>query len=383
MEVFLVGGAVRDELLGLPVKERDWVVIGSSPEEMVKQGFKPVGKDFPVFLHPESHEEYALARTERKSGKGYYGFEIFTSPDVTLEEDLLRRDLTINAIAKAKNGEIIDPYHGQQDLYKKLLRHVSSAFTEDPLRVLRVARFASKLNSQGFQIAEETLALMRKITLSGELNTLPKERIWSETKRALSTDDPGIFFSVLEKINALEQSHNAINHAFSSSKASGLKTLNLISKQTQDPCIRFAAFLGGLFNYNRRVSSSIVSDISTQLTLSNDCKDLISHTLNLQHRVEKALELNANDLLNLVQKLDARRKPERFKNLLKIFTVIYTAIHDTQEYPQVTWINKISQEIENIDIESWVNSGYSHQELGNLLKTSRLDIINKLISEAR
>ena len=215
MEVYLVGGAVRDELLGLPVTERDWVVIGASPEDMEAKGYKPVGKDFPVFLHPESKEEYALARTERKQGRGYKGFEIHTSPDVTLEEDLLRRDLTINAMAKNDAGEIIDPYGGQQDLENKILRHVSDAFSEDPLRVLRVARFAAKLHSLGFKIEHETLLLMRQIVTSRELLELTLERIWQETSKALLTDSPGEYFEVLKNSNALAQVFPNINDQFS------------------------------------------------------------------------------------------------------------------------------------------------------------------------
>jgi len=204
MEIYLVGGAVRDELLGYPVYDHDWVVVGATPEQMLSQGYKPVGQDFPVFIHPDSGEEYALARTERKSGKGYTGFQYYASPEVTLEEDLIRRDLTINAIAKSDTGELIDPYNGQQDLEQKLLRHVSDAFVEDPLRVLRVARFAARYAHLGFGVADETLALMRHLSAGDELDHLTAERVWKELERALGEPSPMVFFDVLYSAGALE-----------------------------------------------------------------------------------------------------------------------------------------------------------------------------------
>ncbi|HET9350688.1 MAG TPA: multifunctional CCA tRNA nucleotidyl transferase/2'3'-cyclic phosphodiesterase/2'nucleotidase/phosphatase, partial [Burkholderiales bacterium] len=200
MRVYLVGGAVRDELLGLPVKERDYVVVGSTPEEMVRLGFKPVGKDFPVFLHPKTHDEYALARTERKSGRGYKGFTVYASPEVTLEEDLKRRDVTINAMAKAEDGILIDPFGGKKDLESGVLRHVSEAFAEDPVRILRVARFAARF---GFRLAEETLALMKHMVASGETDYLVPERVWQEFSRGLAEPDPERMFEVLQRTGFL------------------------------------------------------------------------------------------------------------------------------------------------------------------------------------
>src|ERR671939_1527367 len=195
MEIYAVGGAVRDELLGLPVQDRDYVVVGATPEEMIALGFKPVGRDFPVFLHPETHEEYALARTERKSGRGYKGFSVHASPDVTLEEDLRRRDLTINAMAKAEDGTLIDPYGGKRDLEQRILRHVSEAFAEDPVRILRVARFAARF---GFRVAPETMALMKQMVASGEADYLVAERVWQEFAKGLMEREPERMFEVLE-----------------------------------------------------------------------------------------------------------------------------------------------------------------------------------------
>ena len=204
MKTFLVGGAVRDALLRLPVKDRDWVVVGATPDNMLEQGYQQVGRDFPVFLHPRSREEYALARTERKNGKGYTGFVTQFAPDVTLEQDLQRRDLTINAIAQADDGSLIDPYHGQLDLANRTLRHVSSAFNEDPLRVLRVARFAARFAHLNFRVADETQALMREMAESGELADLTAERVWKETEKALLTRNPQVYFQVLRDCGALQ-----------------------------------------------------------------------------------------------------------------------------------------------------------------------------------
>src|SRR5262245_38944309 len=204
MKIYLVGGAVRDQLLGLPVRERDWVVVGETPDALIGQGYKPVGKDFPVFLHPQTGEEYALARTERKTAPGYRGFEALFAPDVTLEQDLERRDLTINAIAQdPETGALIDPFGGRRDLQDRSLRHVSAAFVEDPVRVLRVARFAARFGPLGFSVAPETLDVMREIAARGELDALVSERVWQETQRALEMPAPARFFEVLRAANAL------------------------------------------------------------------------------------------------------------------------------------------------------------------------------------
>lgn len=204
MKSYLVGGAVRDGLLGLPIKDRDWVVVGATPQQMLDAGYQQVGRDFPVFLHPDSHEEYALARTERKSGSGYTGFTCYAAPDVTLEQDLLRRDLTVNAMAQDADGSLIDPYGGRHDLQQRILRHVSPAFGEDPLRVLRVARFAARYAHLSFRIADETLALMREMTDAGELAHLTPERVWKETESALGTRNPQVFFQTLRDCGALK-----------------------------------------------------------------------------------------------------------------------------------------------------------------------------------
>lgn len=383
MEVYLVGGAVRDELLGIAVKERDWVVVGSTPEEMLKQGYKQVGKDFPVFLHPHSKEEFALARTERKKGRGYYGFEVHTSPTVTLEEDLQRRDLTINAIAKSKTEDIIDPYGGQQDLNNKVLRHVSDAFTEDPLRVLRVARFAATLHPLGFTIADDTLKLMRHIVRTGELNDLAPERIWKETQIALTTQSPCVFFSILQQVRAIAQTHTGISDVFEdkSSRELGFASLNEITSQETDPCVRFAAMLGGLFYTKQDAAYGAVQKLTKQLPLSRPCKEVLSHTANLQHQCHQVLELDEKQLLSLVTKFDARRKPDRFKSLLKIFSSIYKVATNEKTYPQANWVTRASNTIEGIDIDAWIRQGVNSKQLADNIENTQLELLQQLIEK--
>jgi len=294
MEVYLVGGAVRDEILDLPITERDWVVVGASPEDMEAQGYKAVGKDFPVFLHPESKEEYALARTERKQGRGYHGFEIHASPDVSLEDDLRRRDLTINAIAKGSNGEIIDPYEGKIDLQNKVIRHVSDAFSEDPLRVLRVARFAAKLHSLGFTIAKETQQLMRHIVTTREIHELSPERIWQETKKALSMPSPEQFFLVLHNTGALTQTHPSISSEFSdpNSRELALAALEKISANENDTCMRLATMLGGMYYQNHENSTRDIQALCEKLILPKACKELLLLTASMQRKCQHVLEMD-------------------------------------------------------------------------------------------
>lgn len=384
MEIYLVGGAVRDELLGLAVEEKDWVVLGSSPEEMLALGYKAVGKDFPVFLHPETKEEYALARTERKKGKGYYGFEVHASPEVSLEEDLLRRDLTINAIAKSSSGELIDPYKGQQDIQAKCIRHVSVAFTEDPLRVLRAARFAAKYAHLGFSVADETLTLMSEIVHANEIAELAVERIWQETLKALNTTSPWVYFDILHAVGALAQTHTSIDKQYSISQAreNGLQALQQFAAKEKKAEDRFAAFVGGLFYLQKEDTTKDIQELNAQLKLPNSVKKLLQLTVSLQHDSHQVLELNAEQVLSLLQRLDSRRQTERFLSLLKIYTAIFTSIRNTDHYLQADFLQQAAQVIDNIDTQKWVGKGVSDQQLTDKLYAEKIGQLEKLMQSS-
>ena len=290
MKAYVVGGAVRDELLGLPVQDRDYVVVGVTPEEMVAAGFRPVGRDFPVFLHPQTHEEYALARTERKSGRGYRGFTVHAAPDVTLEQDLARRDLTINAMARAPDGTLVDPFNGRKDLTNGVLRHVSEAFSEDPVRILRVARFAARF---GFRIAEETMALMKSMVASGETDHVVPERLWQEFSKGLAEPRPALMFEALEQCGL---------------RAKLLPGLKQLPKSITGPlAVRFAALCWPL-------AEAEVKALCDRLKAPNEERELALalNRVRAQLRAESAREL-----LELLKRADAFRRPERFHALLQ------------------------------------------------------------------
>ena len=383
MEVYLVGGAVRDELLGIPVNERDWVVIGANPEAMQSKGYKAVGKDFPVFLHPESKEEYALARTERKKGRGYHGFEVHASPDITLEEDLLRRDLTINAIAKSESGEIIDPYGGQEDLNNKVLRHVSAAFGEDPLRVLRVARFAAKFHHLGFSIAEETKQLMRHIVTTREILELSPERIWQETQKALTMPSPEQYFLELHKANALSQTHASINDEFSNpnTQPHGLASLHKLAEHETDACMRLTALLGGLYFHETEAGQQDIQAFCEKLIVPRTCKELLLLTVSTQQQCHQVFELNEVELLVLLRSLDAKRKPERFAKLLQVCSAVYQSINNSKGYPQADFLQQAAAEIEKFDVAPWIEAKINHQELADNIQSTQQDLLKILIQK--
>jgi len=303
MEIYLVGGAVRDELLGLPVLERDWVVVGATVQEMIDLGYLPVGKNFPVFLHPKTHEEYALARTERKISKGYTGFTFYTDVSVTLEDDLRRRDLTINAIAKKTNGELIDPYNGCSDLKNKILRHVSEAFAEDPVRILRVARFASRFSD--FQIHPETLELMRLMVKAGEVDALVPERVWQELQRTLELSAPQRFFEILQKCDALPIIFPEIYEHFKSA----IVMLQSVVKISKKSIIRFAAL-------TKSLSMDAIKALCSRDRIPKVYRELALLVVKYQSDFNNILNLDADGLLNLLEKLDAFRRPDRFMDFL-------------------------------------------------------------------
>ncbi|AFI91767.1 multifunctional CCA addition/repair protein [Pectobacterium parmentieri] len=338
MKIYLVGGAVRDSLLSLPVTEKDWVVVGATPEHLLAQGYQQVGKDFPVFLHPVSHDEYALARTERKSGKGYTGFVCHAAPDVTLEQDLLRRDLTINAIARTEQGELIDPYHGRRDLENRVLRHVSDAFGEDPLRVLRVARFAARFAHLGFQIAEETMALMQKMVHEGELAYLTPERVWKETEKALGTSSPDVYFQVLRDCGALAVLFPEVDNLYGvpapakwhpeiDTGIHTMMTVAMAARLSPEIDVRFATLchdvgkgltppeLWPRHHGHGPAGVKLVEALCQRLRVPNPIRDLAKLVAEYHDLVHTVQVLQPKTLLKLFDAIDVWRKPQRLEQL--------------------------------------------------------------------
>ncbi len=339
MEVYLVGGAVRDEQLGLPVNERDWCVVGSTPEELRAAQYRQVGKDFPVFLHPETGEEYALARSERKTAPGYHGFSFCTSPDVTIEEDLGRRDLTVNAMARDSNGTLIDPFNGLADIQAKVLRHVSVAFQEDPVRILRTAKFAARFAALGFTVAADTMQLMSQMVTGGEVNALVPDRVWKETEAALAGPDPRVFFEVLRDCGALAIVYPEINALFGVPQPPkwhpeidcGLHTLMVIeqaAKLSDSVDVRFAALAHdlGKATTSRHLLPShhgheqrgvkIIRAMAKRLPIPVACRELAVVVADLHGHCHRALELRPATVLKVLERTDAFRRPERFEKFL-------------------------------------------------------------------
>jgi len=345
MQTYIVGGAVRDELLGRPNDDHDYVVVGATPEAMLAQGFRPVGKDFPVFLHPQTQDEYALARTERKSGHGYHGFAFHAAPDVTLEEDLARRDLTINAMARAGDGSLIDPFGGQRDLQAKLLRHVSPAFAEDPVRILRIARFAARFAD--FSIAPETLELMREMVSNGEVDHLVAERVWQELAKGLSEDKPSRMFEVLRECGALARLLPEVEALFGVPQRAdyhpeidtGIHTMMVIDQSARRRYalpVRFAALTHDLgkaetppdilprhIGHEER-SVKLVEQVCLRLRVPNDCRDLALMTARYHGNIHRAADLRPSTVVTLLEKTDALRRPDRFQQLLDACRSDYT-----------------------------------------------------------
>ncbi len=339
MHIYLVGGAVRDKLLNLPIKDRDWVITGATPEKMTKLGYKPVGKDFPVFLHPDTNEEYALARTERKTSKGYHGFDFNASSEVTLKQDLLRRDLTINAIAEDEKGNLHDYYGGREDLENKILRHVSTAFVEDPVRILRVARFAARYANLGFTIAEETLQLMTNMVATGEVNALVAERVWQETERALSEPQPEVYFTTLRECGALKVLFPDIDRLFGVPQPAkwhpeidtGIHTMMVLQQAvllSNDAEVRFAALTHDLgkgttpkdilpshFGHEDR-SHDLLIDLCKQYRIPKRFSELAKITAKYHTHIHKAFDIKAKTVLKVMTACDVYRKPERFSQML-------------------------------------------------------------------
>ena len=397
MKVYLVGGAVRDELLGIPVRERDWCVVGATPEQLEAEGYRPVGKDFPVFIHPDSGEEYALARTERKTGAGYHGFAFHAAPDVTLEEDLRRRDLTINAIARGDDGALIDPFGGAADIEDRTLRHVSDAFSEDPVRVLRVARFAARFSGRGFDVAAETLALMREMVDSGEVDALVAERVWKETASALAEDQPQVYFEVLRRCGALARVFPEIDALFGVPQPEkwhpeidcGVHTMMVLqqaARLSDDVPVRFAALahdLGKATTAKDKLPShpghegrsvKLVRRLCERLRVPNDCRDLGLIAAEYHTHCHRALELRASTLLKVLNRTDAFRRPERFEQFLLACEADSRGRTGFEErpYPQADYFRGALDAAATIETSDLNSSGLKGADIGKAIGERRL-----------
>ena len=401
MKTYLVGGAVRDKLLGLPVKDRDWVVIGATPKKMIEEGFEPIGENFPVFLHPKTKEEYALARTERKSGKGYKGFVFYSSPKVTLEDDLKRRDLTINAIAEDENGELIDPYGGEADLKNGILRHVSPAFVEDPLRVLRIARFAACF---GFKLAEDTNQLLQIISKSNELDTLTPERVWSEMEKALAGKYPTRFILALRSCNALKILFPEIDALFGIPQDKkyhpeidvGRHTLMALNQSVQlssDPIVRFSVLVHDLgkattpkeqlpnHDGHETRGINIIDSFCERYKIPNKYHDLAACVSEFHIDCHQIQEMEPKEILERLEKLDAFRRPERFKKFLIACESDSRgrAGFEEKEFPQAKYFLNALEISRGVNVDLLANKSLKGKELGEALRKERIKILEEAL----
>jgi tRNA nucleotidyltransferase (CCA-adding enzyme) len=400
MEIYLVGGAVRDKLLGRPIEERDYVVVGTTPENLLAQGYRPVGKDFPVFLHPHTQEEYALARTERKIGPGYKGFKVYAAPDVTLEEDLQRRDLTINAIAQTFDGTLIDPFGGQRDLEQGILRHVSPAFAEDPVRILRVARFAARF---GFDVAPETLTLMKQMTAAGEVDYLVPERVWKELEQALAELYPRRFFEMLRACGALARIFPEIERLFGVPQPKRyhpeidtgihtLKVLEIASQLSQDTQVRFAALTHDLgkgetpanewphhYGHGER-GVALVLALCERLRIPKSYCDLAVHVAHYHNQAHLAQELRPGTLLKLLNSVDAFRRPHRFEQFLLACEADARGRAGLEDrlYPQAHWLRSAFHAAAAVTAQPLVAAGLQGKAIAQELQQRRIATIKHL-----
>lgn len=400
MQIYLVGGAVRDQLLGYPFHEKDWLVVGAEPQQLLDQGYTQVGKDFPVFLHPKTKEEYALARTERKTGPGYTGFDFYAAADISLEQDLARRDLTINAIAQDQHGEYFDPYQGRQDLADKVLRHVSPAFAEDPVRILRTARFAARYAHLGFSIAEPTMALMRAMVEQGEADHLVAERCWKELHGALSEKNPEVFIQALRDCGALQKIMPELDNLFGVPQRKdyhpeidcGIHSLMVLQQSCQlsDSClVRFAALVHDLgkattpadilprhIGHEKR-SLALIKTLCQRLKVPKEYLGLSLKVAEYHSHCHRAFELKPQTLLKMLQALDALRKPSVFEQFLLCCKADSRGRTGYEKigYPQTDYLQEIFQAAKAIDIADLVQQGYKGAELGKAISTARLAAI--------
>ncbi|MGA7749311.1 MAG: multifunctional CCA addition/repair protein [Gallionella sp.] len=403
-KIYCVGGAVRDRLLGLTVQDHDWVVVGSTPEDMIAQGFQPVGKDFPVFLHPKTHEEYALARTERKTSRGYQGFTVYAAPDVTLEQDLLRRDFTINAIAEDADGNLTDPHNGVSDLRAGILRHVSAAFSEDPVRILRAARFAARF---GFTIAPETLALMRDMVTSGEVDALVAERVWQELSRGLMEKKPSRFFETLRNCGALAKIIPEVDALFGVPQPEkyhpeidcGIHTMLVVDDAANHNYpleVRFAALTHDLGKGNtpkdilpRHIghelrSVGLLRSLCGRLRVPGESRDLGLLAARYHGDVHRAKELRAETIIKLFQSADAWRRPERFNLLLQACSSDARGRtgHEHDDYPQSDYLLQLLNVAREVDTGE-IAKHFEGREIAVAVQQARIKAIEQLVEKQR
>ncbi len=404
MKTFLVGGAVRDSLLNYPVKEKDWVVIGETPESMIQQGFKPVGKDFPVFLHPQTHDEYALARTERKTAPGYKGFIVHAANDVTLEQDLIRRDLTINAMAMDDKGEIIDPYQGQQDLERRILRHVSPAFSEDPVRILRIARFAARYAHLGFTVADETQELMRTMVNNAETEHLVAERVWAELAKALSEKTPSAFFYTLKECQALAVIFPEINQLFGIPQVkkyhpevdTGLHSLLcleqacLLSDKTE---VRLAALLHDLgksatdkskwpsHHGHEQKGLPLLEQFCLRLRVPKNFQILASQVMNYHTHCHRVFELKASTIVDMLNNLKTFKKDHKLNDFVLACEADAKGRTGMEHnaYPQADYLIALAQTANQIDSSSVLTGNLKGAEIGAAIRNLRIQAIKNYI----
>lgn len=405
METYLVGGSVRDQLLGLPLKDRDWVVVGATPEQMIEQGFTAVGKDFPVFLHPQTKEEYALARTERKTAPGYTGFSFHTDISVTLEQDLARRDLTINAMAQDDHGQLIDPYNGQQDLNNKCLRHVSPAFAEDPVRVLRIARFAARF---GFTIAEETQTLIQQMVEAKELEHLVPERVWQELNKALQTPQPSLFFTSLRDAGALQTLFPDVDRLFGVPQVpkwhpeidTGVHVMMVIdqaAKLSRDPAVVFAALCHDLGkgttpadvlpqHIGHEVRSiELTQQLCQRLRVPKDIQTLAVKVAEYHTHMHLLMELKPKTILKVLEALDAFRKPEQFEQYLLASEADFRGRpgYEDVDMPNTRYFKQCLEACNNIEIQDIIAQGHQGKAISEQLAKHRIQAIDKVMTRVR
>jgi tRNA nucleotidyltransferase (CCA-adding enzyme) len=408
MDVYLVGGAVRDELLGLPVTERDWCVVGATPDELRSLAYRQVGKDFPVFLHPETGEEYALARTERKTGPGYHGFEFHSSPDVTLEDDLRRRDLTINAMARDGNGALIDPFNGRRDLEQRILRHVSDSFAEDPVRILRVAKFAARFAPLGFRVADETLVLMSSMVADGEADELVPDRVWKECEAALAAARPSVFFETLRQCGALAVVFPEIDALFGVPQPAqwhpeidcGVHTMMVVEQAaalSEHVDVRFAALVHDLGKAttqksklpshpgHERRSVRLIQVMASRMPIPTACRELALAVAEFHGHCHRALELRPATILKVLERTDAFRRPDRFEKFLLACEADArgrTGFED-RPYPQKAYLQGALRTASAVSARDVVREGMEGVQIGNAMRRKRLQALGEYKGQYR